>query len=56
MIDKHGILTRYFLMGKKQYTKNRKMPHTIKIIGRLTFSPKKHKQKTRRKLRQQLQE
>ena len=50
-------------MGRKKITinllrhkKNTKKPQTNKILDRLTFTPKKHKQKTRRKLRQQPQE
>ena len=36
--------------------RQKKKSQTNKIIDRLTFSPEKHKQKTIRKLRQQLQE
>ena len=43
---------RNFLQGKKRLNK----PQTNKLVDRLTFNPRKHKQKEKRNLRQQLQQ
>ena len=40
----------------RHYKSRKNKPRTNKILDRLTFSPKKHKQKVSRKLRQNLQQ